>query len=161
MQWMNTGSRTKSEPEVTRLVKEVLTAPDFNPDDLKSHFNAHTENRRADEAEPPQGSASFFAKFREVSIKIDVPSGEKGVPPKPFDIPGLLYRPLLSVIQTAFTEPLAEKFHLSPFRLFRQLPDSKDVERVFSELYNSDAFINEHPTHLMTQIVNERRWLQH
>jgi hypothetical protein len=31
MTWMNSGSHQKSELEVTRLVKDVLQAEDFNP----------------------------------------------------------------------------------------------------------------------------------
>jgi hypothetical protein len=35
-------------------------------------------------------------------------------------------------------------FHLSPFKLFRKLPNSKDSEHLYSEIYNSDVFLDEH-----------------
>ena len=40
VRWMNTGSRSKSEGEVNRLVNEVLKAPYFRVEDL-DNFNAH------------------------------------------------------------------------------------------------------------------------
>jgi hypothetical protein len=50
MNWANTGSNSKSEGEVTRLVAEVINAPDFDPADLIG-FNAHRENKVFDNAE--------------------------------------------------------------------------------------------------------------
>jgi hypothetical protein len=50
MNWANTGSNSKSEGEVTRLVAEVINAPDFDPADFIG-FNAHRENKVFDNAE--------------------------------------------------------------------------------------------------------------
>ncbi|THV02220.1 hypothetical protein K435DRAFT_836569 [Dendrothele bispora CBS 962.96] len=130
MRWLNTGGRSKSESEATRLVREVIKADDFNPDDFSDNFNAQAENRWLDRSKDPSG---FFDNFKEASVTID-----------PFDVPGLMYRDILSVIKTAFQEPLADKFHFSPFKLYHQLPGSEEVVRGYSELYNSDAFIEEH-----------------
>ncbi|THU75705.1 hypothetical protein K435DRAFT_706617, partial [Dendrothele bispora CBS 962.96] len=141
MRWLNTGGRSKSESEATRLVREVIKADDFNPDDFSDNFNAQAENRWLDRSKDPSG---FFDNFKEASVTIDVPSGDKTIAPQPFDVPGLMYRDILSVIKTAFQEPLADKFHFSPFKLYHQLPGSEEVVRGYSELYNSDAFIEEH-----------------
>ncbi|KAK7437937.1 hypothetical protein VKT23_018372 [Stygiomarasmius scandens] len=140
MTWLNSGGRTKSESETTRLVNDVILQDDFVPGDLMG-FNAHTENLRFDRANNP---TSPLENFNEASVTIDVPSGDRNVPSKPFSVSGLYFRNLVSVIKSAITEPLAEKFHFSPFKLFRILPGSDTVERVHSELYNSDAFIQEH-----------------
>jgi hypothetical protein len=51
---------------------------------------------------------------------------------------------LTAVIQAAFSSPLASHFHLSPFKLLHKSPSEPEEERVFSELYNSDVFIEEH-----------------
>jgi len=49
MNWMMTGSRHKSEAEITRLAN-MLQADDFDPRDLRG-FNAHTEMKRFDNSE--------------------------------------------------------------------------------------------------------------
>ncbi|KDQ32506.1 hypothetical protein PLEOSDRAFT_1012017, partial [Pleurotus ostreatus PC15] len=61
-----------------------------------------------------------------------------------YSIPGLYYQDLVSVIKTAFRDPIAQKYHLSPFKLFHQKPGLDKSERVYGELYTSDEFINEH-----------------
>ena len=47
MSWKLTGSNQKSNEELTRLVKEVIQAPDFKIADL-AEFNALTESRKLD-----------------------------------------------------------------------------------------------------------------
>ena len=49
MQWMTTSSHQKSNSEVTRLVHDVLQAPDFNIQELQG-FDAQTEARHLDAA---------------------------------------------------------------------------------------------------------------
>ncbi|KAJ3804430.1 hypothetical protein F5876DRAFT_83171 [Lentinula aff. lateritia] len=120
MQWLNTGSSLKSEGEATRLVEEVLMAPDFNVEDLKG-FKAHRENLRADKAKLPE-SSNYLAGFETASVDIRVPS----------------------VIREAFSGPLSDKIHFSPFKLFHQLPLSNEEIRVHGELYTSDSFIQAH-----------------
>ncbi|KAE9383786.1 hypothetical protein BT96DRAFT_1008788 [Gymnopus androsaceus JB14] len=132
----------KIETETTRLVNEVIMQEDFNSDDLKG-FNAHSENLRFNRTNNPN-SKSLLDHFQTTDVTIDVPSGDKNVPSQPFSVPGLYFRDLISVIQSAFTEPLSAKFHFSPFKLFQTVPNSEEVHRVYSELYNSDAFIQEH-----------------
>jgi hypothetical protein len=73
-----------------------------------------------------------------------VPSGDKNIRPRFVDVPGLHFRKLTTIIQDAFRSPLASRFHYSPFKLFYKSPNSGEEQRVFSELYNSDAFLKEH-----------------
>ena len=139
LQWQNTGSELKSNGELNRLVN-VLRHPDFSVEDLGG-FDATRENRRQDQEDE---KFPALKGFQETSVKIDVPSGDKNVPLTVLDVPGLHYRKLTTVIRSAFESPLASKFHFTPFKLFHQSPGSEAPERVFSELYNSDAFIREH-----------------
>lgn len=143
MQWLNTGSSVKSEGEATRLVEEVLSASDFDVKDLDG-FKAHRENLRADRAKIPESSSHYLAGFETASVDIRVPSGQRNVPSETFSVPGLHYRPLLSVIREAFSGPLSDKMHFSPFKLFHQLPSSNEEIRVHGELYTSDSFIQAH-----------------
>jgi hypothetical protein len=139
MNWKDSGTSTKSDAEVNRLVNDVLLDPNFKLDDLRG-FNVARENQQSDAAEK---KSPFFDSFQTADINIEVPSGTKGIPPGRFSVPGLLYRKLTSVIQATFSSPLASHFHFSPFKLFHKSPSGKE-ERVFSEVYNSDVFIEEH-----------------
>ena len=61
-----------------------------------------------------------------------------------YSVPGLRYHKLLNVIKAAFQDPLSQQFHFTPFSLMHQSTVTGKDQRVYSELYNSDAFINEH-----------------
>ena len=139
MNWKDSGAPTKSDAEVNRLVKDVLLDPGFKLEDLRG-FSVARENQQSDAAEK---KSPFLDSFQTANIDIEVPSGVKGVPPGTFTVPGLLYRKLTSVIRAAFSSPLASRFHFSPFKLFHKSPSGEE-ERIYSELYNSDVFIEEH-----------------
>ena len=142
MQWMNTGSRLKSEGEVNRLVNTVLSAPDFRTEDLQS-FSAHRENGHLDAANK---ASSLGDDFQVASVTIEVPTGESSdsETSRPYSVPGLHYRKLLNVIKAAFRDPLSSHFHLTPFSLMHKSLITGVEQRVYGELYNSDAFIKEH-----------------
>jgi hypothetical protein len=128
-------------------VKEVIQHPDFSKDDLEG-FDANRENKKLDNANSNQESrdagpvprAPFDDEdFQTVDIGIEVPSGDRQRPAKTFPIPGLRYRPLLSVLKTAFADPIAKHLHFSPFALFNSSAEKEQC--IYSEIYNSDAFI--------------------
>ena len=142
MKWMNTGSRLKSEGEVDRLVNEVLNAPDFHTENLHN-FGARRENRHLDTVNK---TSPLGDDFQAASVIIEVPTGEpsSSETSRPYSVPGLRYRKLLNVIKAAFQDPLSRYFHLTPFSLIHRSPVTGVEQRVYSELYHSDAFINEH-----------------
>ena len=140
MQWLNNGNTTKSEAQVDEFIKKVILAPDFAQDHLAG-FNAHRENNRLDNS---LAKSSFHQQFTESAVDILVPSGAVGVSPKIFSVPGLLHRKLTTVIIEAFSSPLSHLFHFSPFKLYYKSPITKKEERVFGEIYTSDAFLYEH-----------------
>ena len=142
MRWLNTGSSSKSEGEVNRLVDDVLNTPDFRAEDLHN-FNARCENGRLDEADK---ATPLNDGFQVASITIEVPAGQPGDPlaPRMYSVPGLHYRKLLNVIKAAFQSPLSKQFHFTPFSLMYRSPVTNKEQRVYGELYNSDEFINEH-----------------
>jgi hypothetical protein len=144
LDWQNSGGAAKSNDEINRLVHGVLLHPEFEVDALPS-FNATRENRKVDAAEE---QSPYLHSFQRADLDIEVPSGSKGVPPRPFTVPGLYYRQIVTLIKEAFDSQISEQFHLTPFKLFRSrtetLPGGEDNERVYSEMYNSDAFLDEH-----------------
>ncbi|CAL1714261.1 unnamed protein product [Somion occarium] len=154
MNWVNNGSTNKSEAQVDELVHDVLLHPDFRPSDLGRGFSTNRQNARLsdvlaqmDDREDGQNTSPSSVlpdfHFKETEINIEVPSCDRDVPPRQFSIPGLQYRNLVDVVRTAFTDKLSPYLHYSPFKLFQRLPNSDNDRRVFSELYNSDAFLEE------------------
>jgi hypothetical protein len=140
LDWQNTGSSTKSNDEINRLVHDVLFHPDFQLGELQ-RFNARRENHKANvHAE----ESTFLLSFQHATVNIEVPSGSRDTPSQRFPIPGLYYRKLIDLIKETFKDPISLWFHLSPFKLFRKNPDGNENERVYSELYDSDMFIEEH-----------------
>jgi hypothetical protein len=140
MNWFNSGSNLKTEAEVNRLAKEIRDAGGFPDSDLDG-FNVRRENKRLDAAQKLQ---PFGDGFQEAQLEIPVPSGDPEKDPEMFPVPGFHYRSITSIIKAAFLSPLADHFHLSPYKLFRKSPITNEDERIFSELYDSDAFIAAH-----------------
>ena len=140
MQWMNNGQTMKSEVETTKFIHNVILSPTFDADDLVG-FNAHRENQRLDKALSQE--SALRSQFTESSVDILVPSGERISEGRTFRVPGLLHRKLTSIIQEAFEGPLAHLYHYSPFKLFQKSPLSGKEERVYGEIFTSDAFLEE------------------
>lgn len=139
MRWLNNGNVSKSEAEVTRFVHEVILSPTFRIHELLG-FDAHQENQHLDRE---ISQSQHHSQFDERSLTIDIPSGQPGKKAVSFSVPGFLHRSILTVIKEAFTGPLAHCLHLSPFKLFRQDPNTNEAERIYGEVYTSDAFLAE------------------
>jgi hypothetical protein len=85
----------------------------------------------------------LHSQFQESTVEILVPSGDVNIPPRLFPVSGLLHRNLTSAIRDAFTGPLSHLLHFSPYKLFHKSPITREAERVYGEIYTSDAFLNE------------------
>jgi hypothetical protein len=138
--WQNTGSTSKSNNEVNRLVKDVLHHPDFSVNDLEG-FNAACENQQLDKVD---ARSPHLRAFQETSITINIPSSVKAKPAHAVKIPALYFQKLMTIIKDAFQSSLALQYHFSPFKLYRTSPITGEDKRVYLEIYNSDAFIKEH-----------------
>jgi hypothetical protein len=145
MNWANSGSTQKSEAEITRLGREVFSSPDFKVEDLAG-FDAHRENRRLDAAMVAMESDTLSPRdgWRELTVSIDVPVPTRGSPSRSFRIPGLHCRSLTQVMKAAWSENIARKFHLSPFKQFHVHPQTKTETRMYDEVYTSDSWIDAH-----------------
>jgi hypothetical protein len=140
MDWQNTRSSIKSNDEVTRLVHDTVLHLDFTVDELLN-FSVAYENQKADAADR---KATFLQAFQQIPVNILVPSGNKDVPPKTLSIPGLTCRKITTLIKDEFKGPMFTKFHLSPFKLFRKHPYQDKDERIYSDIPDSDVFIDKH-----------------
>jgi hypothetical protein len=85
--------------------------------------------------------------WHEVAIKIQVPDGKehKSYDDIPvFEVPGLHYRNLTEVIKGALHDQSSRFFHYTPFKQFWKPSPTSEPQRVYDEIYSSDAFITAH-----------------
>jgi len=138
--WMNSGSNQKSETEVTRLVKEVILADDFDIKHLED-FSVRKSLRELDN-NPRGRKIEFPDDWIQANVTIKIPTKSKEDDAIPFSVPGLHFRPLIEVIRSAFTDIQASAFHLSPFKRLWKNPLNNRQERIFDELYTSDSWLD-------------------
>ncbi|TFY56611.1 hypothetical protein EVJ58_g7536 [Rhodofomes roseus] len=146
MRWLNTGSNAKSLAEADRLVDEVLLADDFEAEQLAHHHPSH-EVHKLDRTLPDSGkdgtslASSLDTSWRETSVTFHVPTGTEANhhSSQLFTVPGTTLRSLVAVMKMAFAEPLAKRFHLTPFKRIWQSISGE--QRIYDELYTSDAWL--------------------
>ncbi|KAG2739001.1 hypothetical protein P692DRAFT_20704705, partial [Suillus brevipes Sb2] len=139
MTWMNSGSHQKSEAEVTRLVKDVIQAEDFDPKDLDG-FSVR-KNLRVLDNHGGKDAVTFPDDWLETDITLEIPTRSKEHSSMSFNIPGFHYRLLMAVIRSAFADVQASAYHLFPFQRIWKDPLDDHEERVFDELYTSDSWL--------------------
>ncbi|TBU50965.1 hypothetical protein BD310DRAFT_775552, partial [Dichomitus squalens] len=147
MHWQYSGSVTKSTGELQRLVDDVLLDPRFEKDDLTG-FNATREKRRLDNHQSTLGAFSVDDGWREIDIELHLPKErvqhEDERTTESFFVRGIWARKFTEVIKAAIRDPVARKYHWVPHQLFRRRSADQPPERIYSEVYNSDAMLEEH-----------------
>ncbi|KAG2054252.1 hypothetical protein BDR06DRAFT_1007925 [Suillus hirtellus] len=139
MAWMHSGSHQKSETEVSRLVKDIIQAKDFNPSDLDG-FTVKRSLRALDNG--GKETITFPDDWLKTDITLDIPTKSKDNQSMAFIILGFHYRPLVGIICSAFADIQANAFHLLPFKwLWRDPLSDGRQECVFDELYTSDSWL--------------------
>ena len=143
MRWKESGSAYKSSLEATRLVHEVLQAPDFSIHDL-TNFDTSRETCQMEAAqkEIPPDDLFGIDKWRCTSVNISVPTREKNKEGngRIFTIDRFRYRPILDVIRAVFAEASSKSFHLTPFKKLWKSPVTGHEQRVYDELYTSNVW---------------------
>jgi hypothetical protein len=144
--WFYSGSNTKSIAELDSLVNNVLLAKDFDTQHLKD-FSAARELRRLDSENEDLSPFSKENGWKTSTVHLPLPAegvkhdSEDSAPV--LDIP-VHHRGLLETITSAFQDESARYFHFIPFKMFWKSAAHSTPERVITEAYNSDAFIEEH-----------------
>ncbi|KAI0644637.1 hypothetical protein C8Q79DRAFT_913099 [Trametes meyenii] len=148
MGWFyNSEGGIHSAGGLDRLVKDVLLAPDFQPEDLQG-FSAKSELKRM--TNHANGSPDFPAEdgWRKASVEIPLPKAkvkhdsEDHAPV--FTVENIVYRPLLASIKAAYKDTAAERYHFVPFRLSESRLNQDaplPAQRLYSEAYNTDALL--------------------
>lgn len=141
MSWMNTGTTRLSESKVASLVKDVIQAEDFDQKHLDK-FSVKKSLRCLDkELDGKKDRIAFPDDWIETSVTISIPTKTKEDDARPYTIPGFHFRPLVEVIRAAFSDIQAGAFHLLPFKRVWKDPLDDHQERIYEELYTSDAWL--------------------
>jgi hypothetical protein len=146
MTWFYNSSNTKSMAELNSLVKDVILAPDFKPEDLVG-FSALKEQEVMDSYQETGSSPfAFDDTWIKGTVEISLPCD--GVKQDEADAPKFLvevhYRKILDVVKAALSEPAAENFHTFPFKEFWQPGSGEPEERVYSEIYTGNRWNDEY-----------------
>ncbi|PPR03034.1 hypothetical protein CVT24_012265 [Panaeolus cyanescens] len=145
--WFYTGGNTKSVGEFQRLVDEVLDQPDYSPADVKG-LKVSTVLSSLDSHDPTISPFALEDGWKKSSVSIPLPCKKVSHPSEnhcpTLTIPDVYHRPLLDTIKSAFKDQSSLQFHYTPFKQYWKSTPTSPPERVVTELYNSDAFYEEH-----------------
>ena len=152
-EWVHRPVTDKTDEEMMHLVHHIILDPAFIetiPALKTENYHPATERKRLNKLLDASDSPFVVGSFKTTDIPVSIPSGIDKAPPLTFSVPGLHYRALTDVIKDAFSDPLAQHYHYTPFELHADPPSAQgngavgEGERLYSEVYNSDAFIREH-----------------
>ncbi|KAJ7315108.1 hypothetical protein DFH08DRAFT_926901 [Mycena albidolilacea] len=121
MSWFHLGSTVKSNGDLDSIVHDVMLHEDFKQTHLHG-FSAAREHKRLDDAAAAAAEQSIPGKppagWKTGSVKIKLPAPKnctaEADAPK-FEVPGIMYRPLLDVLVEAFQSPAFLQYHITPF----------------------------------------------
>jgi Plavaka transposase len=147
LNWFYGGSKQKSQAELTSLIENVLKAEDFDHEDA-AKFSFSRETALLDSIDDPTAPFSNENIWKTSMIKIPLPCERQKFSLEnnahKLRIRNVRHRSLLEVMETAAKDESSKSWHNTPFKMFwKPTPDSPP-QRVVSELYNADAFLEEH-----------------
>ena len=141
IQWFCSGTGQKSTADVQCLINDVILHEDFKAEDLQG-VNLARELKKLDTFElslEDQG-------WKKGSVKISVPCPKEKIVESEaveFEIEGLLYRDLTSIIKNACQDKAtSDSFHTTPFKEMWQSSENTPPVRLYGEAYTSDEMIS-------------------
>ncbi|KAG9120337.1 hypothetical protein FRC07_004206 [Ceratobasidium sp. 392] len=165
--WFYTHDNANSQVSGNDLISKVIGSKDFNPKELKG-TKIEAINACLDRIDAPVSANSCNADtsshlpndgWISPEIKIYLPTGKRSHPGynptplhvpgaaetfgEPFVVPGFRHRRLIEVMKKTFTDPeCSRNFQYRAYKKVLLRPDGTE-ERVFGDLYSSDAWIDE------------------
>jgi hypothetical protein len=147
-----------SHAGLQKLLDDVLLSKDFNLEHLQGvkiaavNRDLDALDQEPDDDETDEGVLARLQKdgWKESQVRIRVPTGDKSADGRKwidYDAEVLLHRSLTEVIKAAFRSPQSQRFHYEPFFAYhtQTSPDGSEFdERIYDELYASDAWMKEH-----------------
>ncbi|KZT55342.1 hypothetical protein CALCODRAFT_437337 [Calocera cornea HHB12733] len=131
----------KSQQDLLALVA-TLNDPRFCAADLLD-VNWVEVRKLLTAADPDVLGIKHGPGYATTELSLQIPMGKQGF--RSFVVPGFRYRPLLAVaMDVCQHDANSSAFHYTPYRLYQQLQPSKAPERIFDDVYSSDAWIGLH-----------------
>ena len=147
MHWYYSGSDQKSFNELDRLVHSVILSPDFDVNHLRG-FRASREAGRLDKHTAGETSTLKLTDgWIKTTLELPLPckntrqASEQSA--QKFEVENVYYRRLVPVITSALKQSDAEQFHVSPFKTYWKRTDDSSPERIYSEIYTADVYLEE------------------
>jgi Plavaka transposase len=145
MNWFYQSS-TKTLADLNSLAHDVILHPDFHPSDLKN-FSATRESRRLEKSSLPDSDLPYLKNddWKEAVIKVPLPLVRTRYHNED-DAHTLevkfVHRRLYEVIKSGIQDVASSRnFHWHGFKQFWRPSDSEPEQRVYGEVYTSDAFL--------------------
>ncbi|KAJ3536274.1 hypothetical protein NMY22_g6101 [Coprinellus aureogranulatus] len=147
--WFWDDRSGKSRESFERLV-EVITDPDFKPDDIrKANWRKvgdalASSDLGADIGQEDTQWVEDGASWTCVSVAVDVPFNTTSACPgsASYVVEGFRFRPLVPIILSKLKDlETSDHFHIVPSELRWQPGESDEGVRVYGDLYHSDAFL--------------------
>lgn len=129
------------------FVNTVLKAKDFKLSDIPDKFSLQKEMRKLDNLNGTHSPFGYSGVWYEGKISIPLPAEGQNKPEKQaprLTIEGVHHRKLAEVIKSAFEGPDSLNYHYTPVKTFWQATPNDKEQRVYGEVYQSDAFWEEH-----------------
>lgn len=148
--WFYSRSNIKTLAELDHLVHAVILNDDFRHEDLLE-FCAAREAQRVDNLKNDTLADSLLSVacgWKKTTVKIHVPfeciKNSSVDAALEFEVNSLYYRRPVEIVRAILQEQDVEGFHLFPFRMYWKADKDSKPERVYSELYNLDVYLEEH-----------------
>ena len=148
MWWQYTGSSSKSDAEMQRLVDKVILDPNFRKEELRG-MSVRREKTRLDEF-IEDGGDCFTPEtgWRQAFVTLKLPKARTKYA-KEEDIPtvtigGIWVRDLLQMLVAGCKDSLASQFHWVPSAFARRSGLNERAERLHTDFWNSEAFVREY-----------------
>ena len=143
----HSGALTQSLGQTTRIAHILGSlGSDLDPDDLLN-FDAIVENRRIDAylASTPGDTFTREDGWSESSVRIRLPLDKKKMlesEAAEFEVPGVFHRDILDVISSVYQSDTVRSFNLVPFKEFWKPSENATPERLYGEIFTSQAMID-------------------
>lgn len=145
----HSGSPVQSVQQTTELAHILGSlGSDLSATDL-TRFDASLENKRLDAflADAPESTVHREDKWHESSVRIRLPLDKAKIPEMlaaEFEVTGVHYRDIVSVITSVYQSEDVRSFNHIPFEQYWKPSDDALPERLYGEIYCSEAMLAAH-----------------